>query len=164
MSKAFTKDDAWDEPVVAPRAPLPAGVPNYVTPRGLGLLRAELAALDADRQRLDAEREDEGEHRRRLAIINRRRSDLVARIARQAHDRVRFGARVTLKILTGERAGEEIHLEIVGVDEADAAHGHVAFVAPIARAIISREVGDTAPLDTARGEELLQVVAIEYAD
>lgn len=39
VSKAFTKDDgAEDPPFVAPRAPLPAGAPNYVTPRGLALL------------------------------------------------------------------------------------------------------------------------------
>jgi len=39
MSKAFTKDDDSPEPVlIPPRAPLPDGVPNYVTPRGLALL------------------------------------------------------------------------------------------------------------------------------
>ena len=33
--KAFTKDDASDGPlIVPPRAPLPPGVPNYVTARG----------------------------------------------------------------------------------------------------------------------------------
>lgn len=171
MSKAFTKDDAWEEPVVPPRAPLPAGVPNYVTPRGLKLLRTELAELDAERQRLDSDRSDEVERRRRLVIVGRRLSDLAARIAsaevvdprRQPHDTVRFGARVTLRTVTGERAGEERRIEIVGVDEADAANGRVAFVAPIARAILGREVGETASLHTARGEELLQVMSIEYA-
>ena len=171
MSKAFTKDEAWEEPIIPPRAPLPAGVPNYVTPRGLRLLRAELAELEAARQRLDTDPSDEVERRRRRAILDRRRSDLAARIAtaelvdprRQPHDTVRFGATVTLRTLTGERAGQERRLEIVGVDEADAAHGRVAFVAPIARAILGREVGETASLHTTRGEELLQVMSIEYA-
>jgi transcription elongation factor GreB len=170
MSKAFTKDDAWEEPVVAPRAPLPAGVPNYVTPRGLALLRAELAELEAERQGLSAERSDEPEHRRQLAIVGRRLGDLTARIAcaqlvdprRQAHDKVRFGATVTLKTLDGPRAGEERRFQIVGVDEANPADGRVAFTTPIAAAILGREPGDTASLHTAHGEELLEIVAIEY--
>jgi transcription elongation factor GreB len=170
VSKAFTKDEAWEEPIIPPRAPVPAGVPNYVTPRGLSLLRAELAALEADRHGLEADRGDEDEYRRRLAILTGRTSDLTARIARavvvdprhQPRDAVRFGAMVTLRMVGGAHAGEERHLEIVGIDEADAAHGRVAFTAPIARAILGRGVGDTAALDTPRGQDLLEVVSIDY--
>jgi transcription elongation factor GreB len=171
VSKAFTKDEAWEEPIIPPRPPVPPGVPNYVTPRGFRLLRAELAKLEAERQRLDADRSDEVEYRRRLAILTGRTSDLTARIAsaavvdprHQPRDVVRFGARVTLRTLSGEHAGEERRLEIVGIDEADAAHGLVAFTAPIARVILGREVGDTVALDTPRGKNLLQVVSIDYA-
>lgn len=170
MSKAFTKDDGWEEPVVPPRAPLPAGVPNYVTPRGLELLRAELAELEGERQRLGSDTGDEVERRRRAAILTRLLGDLAARIAtaqvvdprRQVQGKVRFGARVTLKTLTGAHAGEQRHLTIVGVDEADAATGRVAFIAPIARAVLGREVGETTTLVTGRGEEVLQVTSIEY--
>ena len=170
MSKAFTKDEAWEEPIIPPRAPVPAGVPNYVTPRGLRLLREELARLEAERHRAEADRADEGEYRRRLAIVSGRTSELSARIASaalvdprgQPRDEVRFGASVTLRTVTGERAGEERRLEIVGIDEADAAHGRVAFTSPIARAILGRAVGDTAVLDTPRGRDVLEVVAIDY--
>ena len=55
MSRAFVKDESWEEPVVAPRAPLPDGVPNYVTPRGLQLLRDEQATLEAGRQAIEAD-------------------------------------------------------------------------------------------------------------
>ncbi len=97
-------------------------------------------------------------------------SDLTARIAsavvvdprHQPRDAVRFGAMVTLRTLSGEHAREERRLEIVGVDEAEVAHGRIAFTAPIARAILGRGVGDTAALDTPRGKELLQVVSIDY--
>jgi transcription elongation factor GreB len=170
VSKAFTKDEAWEEPIIPPRAPVPAGVPNYVTPRGLGLLRTELAALEADRHGLEAERSDGDEYRRQLAILTARMSDLTARIAsavvvdprHQPRDAVRFGAMVTLRTMSGEHAPEERRLEIVGVDEADVARGRIAFTAPIARAILGRGVGDTAALDTPRGKELLQVVSIDY--
>ena len=47
-------------------------------------------------------------------------------------------------------------------DEADAADGRVAFTAPIARAILGREVGETAAFNTPRGQALLQVVSIAY--
>lgn len=171
MSKAFTKDEAWEEPFVPPRAPVPAGVPNYVTPRGLRLLREELATLEAARRQLEAERGDDVEYRRRLAILTGRTGDLTGRIAsavvvdprHQPRDEARFGARVALRTLGGEHAGEERRLEIVGIDEADAVHGRVAFTAPLARAILGRRVGDTAALDTPRGQDLLEVVSIDYA-
>jgi transcription elongation factor GreB len=170
VSKAFTKDDAWEEPIIPPRAPIPAGVQNYVTPRGLGLLRAELAALETERHGLETERGDEAEYRRRLAIVAGRTRDLTARLAsaelvepgQQPPDEVRFGASVTLRTVGGERAGEERRLEIVGIDEADAARGRMAFTAPIARAILGRGVGDRVALATPRGQDLLEVIAIDY--
>jgi transcription elongation factor GreB len=64
--------------------------------------------------------------------------------------------------MSGEHADAERRLEIVGVDEADVAHGRIAFTAPMARAILGRGVGDTAALDSPRGKELLQVVSIDY--
>lgn len=46
MSRAFLKNESADDPVVIPaRAPLPAGAANYVTPRGLAMLRDELETL-----------------------------------------------------------------------------------------------------------------------
>ncbi len=170
MSKAFTRDDDWEEPLVAPRAALPDGVPNYVTPRGLALLRSELSGLGRERQLLDVARSDEPEERRRLTILGRRLSELSARLAsaelvdprQQTHDAVRFGATAVVRTLDGARAGETRQLTIVGVDEADPAQGRVAFVAPIARAILGRAVGDTATLRTAHGDEELEIVAIEY--
>lgn len=170
MSKAFTKDDAWEEPVVAPRPPLPDGVPNYVTPRGLRLLREELAELEHTRQGLEGGDGDDVERRRQRSIVGTRLSELHARLASaqlvdpaaQPGDRVRFGAHVTLRSVDGERAGEERRLAIVGVDEADPAQGRVAFTAPIARAVLGREVGETTALRTPRGEEQLEIVAIDY--
>jgi hypothetical protein len=73
---------------------------------------------------------------------------------------MRCGASVTLRSVSGERAGEERSLEIVGIDEADAAHGRVAFTAPIARAILGREVGKKAAVDTPRDPYLLAGASI----
>lgn len=172
MSKAFTKDDGPDEPlVVPPRAPLPPGTPNFVTPRGLMLLKAEQVELAAARRQLAAEDPDDPNVRRERAIVARRLEALSARVASavvvdpktQPRDEVRFGATVTLAVASGEHAGEERQVQIVGVDEAAPAERRVAFVAPIATALLGLKVGDTATLKVARGEEVLEVRAIAYA-
>jgi transcription elongation factor GreB len=171
MSKAFTKDDAAEEPlVVRPRPPLPPDAPNYVTPRGLAALREERRELAA---RLDAPGSPDGEPggASEVALAHAvdlaRARDLDERIASavvvdtgasagRAPEQVRFGARVTVR----SEAGVERTLEIVGVDEADVAHGRVAFVAPVARALLGRSVGDSVTVTTPRGDEELQIVAI----
>lgn len=167
MSRAFVKDDAPDSPVmVPPRAPLPQGVPNYVTPRGLALLRDELAALEAERSRLNATAAGD-ERTRSLALNAGQVAQLSARMASaqvvdpatQPPDEVRFGATVTLSART---APHTRRFTIVGVDEADPLAGSVAFTSPIARAVMGRRVGETALLRTARGEEPLEVVAVSY--
>ena len=171
MSRAFTKDAAPEAPlVVPPRAPLPEGVPNYVTPAGLAALRAEHAALDAERSRLDALRSDEDTVQRERRLVAGRLGDLVGRMARsrvvdparQMPGVVRFGATVTVVGHGGERT-----VRIVGVDEAaasppDAEPMPVAFTSPIARALTGKRVGDTATLVTPRGDETLTVVKVRY--
>jgi transcription elongation factor GreB len=166
MSKAFTKDDdAGSEPVVfASRAPLPPDTPNYVTPRGLALLQSELSALELERKRLAAQAED-AERRRASAILSSRVAELSHRIATAelvpapgARDEVRFGATVH----TSSAEGSPRVYRIVGVDEADAAHGSIAFVAPLARALLGRRVGDGVIVRTPRGEEELEITAVEY--
>ena len=167
MSKAFTKDDASDDPVVVvPRAPLPAGTANYVTPRGLSALRAELRQLDAERGRLEGLDADVHPDRaRELTAVHARVRELGERVASavpvdprgQPHDEVRFGAQVTVR---GEHA--ERRYEIVGVDEADAPRGRIAFVSPLARALLGKRVGDDVTVRTPRGKEELEILAIAY--
>lgn len=166
MSRAFTKEDAPSGPVlIPPRAPLPPGAMNYVTPRGLDLLRTERSELEAERASLDTEGGDEDERKRALAVVNGRLANLEARIGSArvlTHDpppaEVRFGATVTL-VTDG---GEERHFTIVGVDEAATDPSRVAFFAPIARAVTGHCVGDTIPLTTPRGEQRLTVTVITY--
>ena len=53
-------------------------------------------------------------------------------------------------------------IDIVGVDEADATSGRIAFVAPLARALLGKRAGDVVTLRTPRGEEELEVVSVTY--
>ena len=165
MSRAFTKeDDAGPELLVVPRAPLPAGMPNYVTPRGLRLLQAEQALLE--RQRSALEKSDAADRTTRLNAIVQRSAALQARLASaelvdpssQAPDCVRFGAWVRVR----HESGTEAEYRIVGVDEADPSSGLLAFSAPIARALLGKRVGDVALLQTPRSSDELEVLEIGY--
>lgn len=163
MSKAFTSEEATLEVVVPPRAPLPPGVPNYVTPRGLALLRDERRALEAARAEIEGGPE-EGRGAA-LAAWSARLAELDRRLASaQRVDRapgpasaVRFGSRVTV----ADEAGEEKTVEIVGVDEADPERGKIAFLAPLAKALLGREVGDAVSVATPGKARTLEIVAIE---
>lgn len=167
MSKAFTSEEVAEEPaVVRPRAPLPTGSPNYVTGRGLRLLRLELERLE--RERAELERSEDEATRGRLVPLQTRIAELAARIGSavsvdlggQPRDEVRFGATVTVR----DSAGSERRFRIVGVDEANGAEGRVAFVAPLARAVLGRRVGESAAVTTPRGEEELEVAAVSYEE
>lgn len=154
MSRAFVKDDGGDGRVLVPeRAPLPDGTPNRVTPSGLRALHAEHAALTRERDALAAD-PDAADRSRRLTIV---RASLEALEARLASARlvtpgpddgiVRFGATVAL-------AGEDdapLRIRIVGVDEADALEGRIAFTAPLAVALLDRRRGDE--VEVVRGSE-----------
>jgi transcription elongation factor GreB len=170
MSKAFTnEDDAGPPPIVAPRAPLPPGVPNYVTERGLRLLREELEVLRGERARVERDLADASDTDRAqaLAAIQDRRAALEERIASaelvppldETTDVVRFGVTVTVEGQDGAR-----RYRIVGVDESDPASGSIAFVSPLARALMGCAVGDVVRHRAPRGEEELEIVAVEYAD
>jgi transcription elongation factor GreB len=174
MSRAFVKNDASDDQVLVPRrAPLPPGVGNYVTPRGIRMLRAELAELEAERARvqLNSER-DTGEWDYQLSSFSQRIKELIGRIESakvvdvqtQRPDRVCFGVTVTVQTITGSIPVGERRLTIVGVDEADPSKGLVSFLAPIAKALIGCRVGDFASLYTARGEEVLEILNISTGE
>ena len=162
MSKAFTKEDsAAEELLVPPRAPLPDGVPNYVTPRGLELLRAERETLEAARAQLR-----QAADAARLSAMTARIHEVERRIASAqcvdspaSSDVVRFGSRVTLL----DDAGREQRYQIVGVDEAEPSAGKIAFLSPLARVLLGAQVGDSVRLEKPGGARELEVLAIEGA-
>lgn len=161
MSRAFVKEDSAEPPLVVPRAPLPPGVPNYVTRRGLAALRSERAVLEATRPAADA-LEGSGAlaaHNARLGALDARiASAVIPDSAALPHDEVRFSAAVTLRT----EAGEERRYRIVGVDEADAQSGRIAFTAPLARRLIGKRVGDAIQLGHAGSEIEFEITAIDY--
>lgn len=165
MSKAFTSEETeLEPPPVASRPPLPPSVPNYVTPRGLELLRAERRELEGARPALDASMDD-ALRAARLAAWAMRVQQLDQRLASAelvtpsagTPARIRFGSRVTVR----DARGRMQTYRIVGVDEADPATGCVAFVSPLARALLGARVDDEVQLHKPSGDEMLEVVVIE---
>jgi len=166
MSRAFVKNDAADDRIlILPRAPLPPGTINYVTPNGLALLKNELAAVEAERTRSQQCVNDEAERTRQAALLSQRIAEIADRITSakivdpqtQPRDEVRFGATITLLTLSGKNPGQERRVAIVGVDEAEPSAGRISFIAPIARVIQGCRVGETTILRTAQGEEVLEI-------
>lgn len=146
MSRGFVREDDQEEaPFVPPRAPLPDGVTNYVTERGLQRLHAEREQLEAERSSLQG---NDDERRRAQVIINGRLDLLNERIAsarvvvpETGADDVRFGTTVELLVVIKGRTENRRRFTIVGVDEASVADERIAFTAPIARALIGKKVG-----------------------
>jgi transcription elongation factor GreB len=129
-----------------------------------------MAELEAQRSQVEANHSDEADRTHQLTIINGRLSALSQRLAGaklvdltgQPADQVRFGATVTLKIHSGQHAQTLRTFTIVGVDEASVDEGRLAFVAPIARALLGARPGQIVNLRMGLGEEKAEVIGITY--
>lgn len=166
MSRGFVKEgDQEETPIIPPRAALPSGATNYVTPNGMKQLQTEREQLENERANLDTK--DEQQRRIELAVINGKLDLLNERIvsarildpATQPKNEVRFGATVTYKITTSKKA---ITFQIVGVDEADVTKGKIAFVAPLAVALTGHTEGDVIPFKMGTEISEINLLAIKY--
>ncbi|MEH6827343.1 GreA/GreB family elongation factor [Parasphingorhabdus sp.] len=150
MSVAFRRegDDEHLEPKF--EHPIPVG-PNWVTARGLQLIKERVAALQADVAALTDEVALKIA-KRDLRYWNTRQSTAELPPV-PSGDKVEFGTRVTFLL-----NGKEKILAIVGDDEADPAKALVSFSAPISRALIGLERGDCN--DFAGQEDAIEILSI----
>jgi transcription elongation factor GreA len=72
---------------------------------------------------------------------------------------IRFGATVTL---ADEDTDEESTYRIVGADESDIGGGLLSVAAPLARALIGKEPGDTVEVTTPGGSKSYEVMKVSY--
>jgi transcription elongation factor GreB len=115
----------------------------------------------------------------RVRFLRKRleRVQVVDPAAQTKRDQVFFGATVTyVRVAAPPPAGPagrrdptartndeaEVTIRIVGVDEALAGRGDIAWVAPVARALLGARVGDLRRFRTPAGAEEVEVVAIAY--
>ena len=156
--------------------------PNYITPAGYAVLRAEYDQLfGTERPALvdtiawaagNGDRSENGDYiygRKRLREIDRRLGWLSKRMKAakvvdpaRAEDRTRvwFGATVTI----ADEDDNERVLTLVGDDEAEAGAGRIGWNAPIARALRGATVGDLRRVQLPAGEKDYEVIAIRYPE
>jgi transcription elongation factor GreB len=182
MNKAFVKEtdaaDDEDENLAAPA--LPAGSKNYMTPAGYARLEAEFNQLwRIERPKLvetiswaasNGDRSENGDYiygKKRLREVDRRIRFLSKRLedaevvdpaTREDTDQVFFGATVTV----ADANGSESTYAIVGIDEADAGRGRIAWISPMARALLKAREGDTVSVQTPEGRREVDIVEVRY--
>jgi transcription elongation factor GreB len=165
MSRAFINEDQQvDTPFVPPRADLPKGVTNYVTPEGFEALLKEKEELLERLKELN-----EGEEHGKLTEIkilhielqmleNRIITANIIEHEEQDKSEVRFGSTVLLQIGRGKKTRK---LQIVGVDEADLKAGKIAFTSPLGEVMMNKKIGERVVLKLEHGESVFKVLEIE---
>ncbi|WP_420349908.1 transcription elongation factor GreA [Pelagibius sp.] len=105
--------------------------------------------------------------RERQSFIEGRVAELEDKIARAEvidvasldGDTVKFGATVTL---VDEDTDAETAYQLVGEMEADVKAGRLAITAPLARALIGKEVGDSVEVMTPAGSKAYEILKVQY--
>jgi transcription elongation factor GreA len=75
--------------------------------------------------------------------------------------KVRFGATVTIE---DTDSGETTRYTIVGEHEADIKKGRISIGAPVARAMIGKDIGDTVVVQSPKGKREFEVTQVEWLD
>ncbi len=73
--------------------------------------------------------------------------------------KIAFGATVRL---SNTQTSEEVTYRLVGADEADLASGSISITSPLARSLLSREVGDEVKMRMPGGERRYEVLEVTF--
>ena len=150
MSRGFVKEGDQEEvPMILPRAFLPSGVTNYVTPEGLRLLHDEMESLKEEWSAAGSNYVTKNYLDAKMRLLSERISSAVVVDTTKANpDVVSFGMYVRYNNKT---------IRIVGVDEADASKGLISFISPIAKSLIGKKKGDKFEIKVPRGTETIEI-------
>jgi transcription elongation factor GreA len=80
-------------------------------------------------------------------------------ISQQSGTTVKFGARVKL---VDEETEEEVIYQVVGSEEAEIQRGLLSISAPLGRALIGREAGDSVEVSTPRGTRYFEILEVAF--
>ena len=152
MSRAFVKDldvvEELPDRLISEHA-------NLVTREGLAQIEAEVRRLSAEHAAAQAaeDRERAAATARELRYWSARQMSAEVVAPPADGGRVHFGSTVTIE----RSSGRKQTFRIVGEDEAEPAKGTIPYVAPLARALSGREVGDVVRF----AEDEIEVLAVE---
>ena len=150
-----------------------------MTPEGAAKLREEGKVLKDERPKLSRDIGIAREHgdlsenaeyhaaKERQGFVEARIKDIEDKLSRAeiidpsklSGSRVAFGATVKL---SNTDTDEEVLYRIVGADEADIANGTISITAPLARALIGKEVGDEVRVRMPAGERVYEILEVIY--
>ncbi len=151
-----------------------------MTPRGHTLLVEELKRLErVERPRIvdalrlarehgdlsenaeyDAAKHEQGHIEGRIRAIQDKLARAEVIDGSTESGRVRFGTTVVLEEIN---SGEKVTYTLVGEDEADIRIGLLSVTSPVARALLGREVDDTATVTVPAGTREYEVREISYS-
>ena len=153
MSRGFVKEGDQEEvPMVLPRAFLPSGTPNYVTPEGLKRLLDEMESLKKEWTDAGSNYVTKNYLDAKMRLLSERiNSAVLIDNTKVNPDVVSFGMYV--------KYNDKV-IRIVGVDEADASKGLISFISPIAKALIGKKKGDKFEIKVPRGTEIVEIFEI----
>ena len=151
-----------------------------MTPRGQQALKDELKRLreverpknvrDIEEARAHGDLKENAEYhaaKERQGFIEGRSRDIESILAQAevidpaklSGSKVVFGATVKL---TDVDSGEEVTYTVVGDHEADVKEGRIAISAPLARAMIGREQGESVSLKTGKGMREYEISEVRF--
>jgi transcription elongation factor GreA len=156
---------------------MPERVP--MTPRGAAKVKEELARLKAERPKISREigvARDHGDisenaeyhaAKERQGMVEAQIKDLEDKLSRSevidptklSGGRVRFGATVSL---SNVETSEACTYQIVGADEASIEDGTISVSAPLARALIGKEVGDEVAVTLPGGRRTYEITDVIF--
>lgn len=164
MSRAFVNEELAAAQTDQPVERQVSAQPNYVTPAGLAQLQAKVAELQtqhneqsalgeqADKQRLvDLERD--------LRYFNQRLQSAQVVVPATSTKKVQIGSWVTF----ADEHNVEQRVQLVGEDQADAAHGLINWSSPLGRALLGAQLGDEVQWKRPAGDQLIEIIRIEPA-
>ena len=151
-----------------------------ITPKGAQKLKEELTRLKEERPKISREIGVAREHgdlsenaeyhaaKERQGMVEARIKDIEDKLGRAeiidpsrlSGDKVSFGATVDLSNVDTDEA---VRYQIVGAEEANVNEGLISISAPLARALIGKQVGDEVRLKLPAGERCYEIVDIKFA-
>lgn len=150
-----------------------------MTPEGFEALKVELERLKAEMPKISLEigvaidhgdlKENAEYHaaKEKQGMVVARMSDIEDKISRAevidssmlGGERVKFGAIVELEDID---SGKSVTYRLVGADEADVESGTISITAPVARALIGKEVGDEVKVRVPGGLRTYEVSDVRW--
>lgn len=164
MSRAFVNEDNAAAQADQPVERHVSEQPNYVTPQGLAQLQAKVAELQSAHAEQSAKGEQADKQRladleRDLRYFNQRLSSAQVAVAATSTQKVQIGSWVTY----ADEHNTERRVQLVGEDQADAAHGLINWGSPLGRALLGASLNDEVQWQRPVGDQVIEVIRIEPA-